>query len=229
MKELSGEPCSGHANRRIRVERVHCLCCNRHYQSATVGTLMKSNRILKEMKADLSEIKVHAHRDEKVGRGGMVRCCVGQSADLSSTLGNLSGVTTERILQGGIDGVTPIHHSTGKAKRKARSSFSAEVHALAYAEQELYCTRHQLAEFLCCQLSLSIVEDTVQRVGGGFGDRCEGHLRCDVWSFGTSINGGEEDNDRDAYHPVCTLQLWSFYGPLNSLVDGDLSLRHDRG
>ena len=34
--------------------------------------------------ADLSEIMVHAHREDEAGRGGLVRCCVGQS---SSTLG----------------------------------------------------------------------------------------------------------------------------------------------
>ena len=33
---------------------------------ATVGTLMKSNQIPKEMKSDLAELRVQAHRDEKL-------------------------------------------------------------------------------------------------------------------------------------------------------------------
>ena len=37
---------------------------------------------------------------------------------------------------------------SGKSKRKARSSLSAEVQALADTEQELYFTRLQVAEFL---------------------------------------------------------------------------------
>ena len=107
---------------------------------ATVGTLMKSNRILKEVKSDLVELRVHAHRNEKLT---VVVWSDAAWKDLSSTLGFFSRVTTTRILQGGKHGVTPIHHRSGKAKRKARSSLSAEVQALADAEQELYFTRLQ--------------------------------------------------------------------------------------
>ena len=64
------------------------------------------------------------------------------------TLGFFSGVTSTRILQGGRHGVTPIHHLSGKSKRKARSSLSVEVQALADAEQDLYFSRLQTAKFL---------------------------------------------------------------------------------
>ena len=36
-------------------------------------------------------------------------------------------------------------------------------------------------------------------------------------------------HNRAITHAVYTLQLWSLHGLLNSLVNGDLSLRHDRG
>ena len=133
---------------------------------ATVGTLMKSNRILKEMKSDLVEIRVHAHRNEKLAVVSWSDAAWANRRDLSSTLGFFSGITTTRILQGGRHGVTPIHHRSGKSKRKARSSLSAEVQALADAEQELYLTRLQLPEFLGYSVNLSNVDETVQRVEG---------------------------------------------------------------
>ena len=44
---------------------------------------MKFNRIFKEMKSDLVEIRVSAHRCEKlIGRGGLVRCSMGQQERL---------------------------------------------------------------------------------------------------------------------------------------------------
>ena len=103
---------------------------------ATVRTLMKSNRILEEMKSDMVEIRVHAHRDEKLAVVVWSDAAWANRKDLSSTLGFFSGVTATRILQGGRPGVTPIHHRSGKSKRKARLRLSEEVQALADAEQE---------------------------------------------------------------------------------------------
>ena len=77
-----------------------------------------------------------------------------------------SGVTTTRNLEGGRHGVTPIHHRSGKSKRKARVSLSAEVQALADAEQYLYLTRLQLAEFPGFLVNLGLVDETEQRVDG---------------------------------------------------------------
>ena len=107
---------------------------------------MKSNRILKEMKSDHVEIRVHAHLNEKLAVEVWSYAAWANRKDLSSTLGFFSGITTTRILHGGRHGVTPIHHRSGKSKRKARSSLSAEVQALADAEKELYFTRSQMAE-----------------------------------------------------------------------------------
>ena len=109
--------------------------------TATVGTLM-TNRVLKEMKARFADFGVHAHRNEKA-------VVVGSDAawarrDLSSTLGFFSGVTT-RSLQGGRHGVTPTRRSK---KIKAQSRIMSERRHVADAEQELYFTRLQLAEFL---------------------------------------------------------------------------------
>ena len=98
--------------------------------------------------SDLLEIRMHAHRDEKLAVLIWSDAAWVNRKDLSSTLGFFSGVTTTRILQGGKHGVTPIHHRSGKSKRKATSSLIAEVQALADAEQELHFTRLQLSEFI---------------------------------------------------------------------------------
>ena len=116
---------------------------------------MKSYRILKEMKSDKVEIRVHAHRDEKLAVVVWSDAAWANRKDLSSTLGFFSGVTTTRILQDGRSGVTPIHHRARKPKRKARLSSSEEVQALADAEQELYFKRLQLEEFLGFQWVLT--------------------------------------------------------------------------
>ena len=84
---------------------------------ATVGTLMKSNRILKEMKSDPVELRVRAHRNEKLALMMRSDAAWARRKDLSSTLGFFSGVTTTRILHGGRHGVTPILHRSGKSKR----------------------------------------------------------------------------------------------------------------
>ena len=94
--------------------------------------------------SDMQEIRMHAHRDEKLAVLIWSDAAWANRKDLSSTLGFFSGVTTTRILQGGQHGVTPIHHRSGKSKCKATSSLSAEMQA--DAEQELCFTRLQLSE-----------------------------------------------------------------------------------
>ena len=109
---------------------------------------------------------MHAHRDEKLAVVVWSDAAWANRKDWSSTVGFFSGVTTTRILQGGRHGVTPIHHRSRKSKRKARSSLSAEVQALADAEQELYFTRLQLQNVWGLPASLDNVDETVQRVEG---------------------------------------------------------------
>ena len=86
---------------------------------ATVGTLMKPNRIFKEMKSDLVDFRVHAHRSEKLAVVVWSDAAWAYRKGVSSTRGFLSGVATTRILQGGRHGVMPIRHRSGKSKRKA--------------------------------------------------------------------------------------------------------------
>ena len=52
---------------------------------ATIRTLMKSNRIFKEMKSDMMDIRVHAHRDEKLAVVVWSVTAWANRKDLSST------------------------------------------------------------------------------------------------------------------------------------------------
>ena len=61
---------------------------------ATVGTLMTTIRILKEMKSDLVELRVHALRNEKLAVVVWSDAAWANRRDLSSTLGFYSGITT---------------------------------------------------------------------------------------------------------------------------------------
>ena len=57
--------------------------------TATVDALMKSNRVLKEMMADLVELRVRAHRDEKLAVVWPDAAWANRK-DMSSTLGFFS-------------------------------------------------------------------------------------------------------------------------------------------
>ena len=57
---------------------------------ATFGTLMKSNRILKEMKSDLVALRVHAHRNEKLAVVVWSDAAWANRRNLFSTLGFFS-------------------------------------------------------------------------------------------------------------------------------------------
>ena len=121
--------------------------------SATVGTLMKSNRVLKEMKSDLREIRVRAHRNEKLWWSGQMQ--PGRAGRTCPQLWvSFQDVQQREFCKAG-DTATLIHHHSGKSKREARSSLSAEVQAF---------TRLQMAEFLRFHVNLSNVDETVQMV-----------------------------------------------------------------
>ena len=100
------------------------------------------------MKSDMMEIRVRAHRDEKLVTVVWSVTASANGKNLPPTLGFFSGSTTTRILQDGRSGLTSTYHRAGKSKQKSRLSSSEEMQAPADAEQELYFKRPPLAEFL---------------------------------------------------------------------------------
>ena len=76
--------------------------------------------------------------------------------------------------------------------RKARSSLSADVQALADAEQELYFTQLQMTEFLGFLVNLGNVDETIQRVDGVLGiDAKAIYDSMCVWNIWTACDGGK--------------------------------------
>ena len=110
----------------------------------TVGTLMKTNRVLKEMKADLVELWVHAHRKEKLA-AVIWSDTAWANRTRSQDIANLASLK--------IEGQGEIH-----SERRGASTADAE---------ELYFTRLRLAQFMGLLVNVSNVDKTVQRVDRG--------------------------------------------------------------
>ena len=107
---------------------------------ATVRNLMKSNRIFKETKSDMMEIRVQAHCDEKLALVVWSDAAWANRKD--------------------------FHHRSGRSKKKARLSSSEKMQAPADAKHEIYFKRPQLAKFLRSPVITDKADEMVQRVEG---------------------------------------------------------------
>ena len=109
--------------------------------TATVSTLQEANKALRKLRTHAG-LKLYIRFIE-----GEVICVVWSDAswanrrDGSSTGGYILGLCSRQVLAGSKDHITVASWSTNKLKRVARSSLSAEVQALAVAEDELHLTR----------------------------------------------------------------------------------------
>ena len=109
--------------------------------TATVSTLQEANKALRKLRTHAG-LKLYIRFIE-----GEVICVVWSDAswanrrDGSSAGGYILGLCSRQVLAGSKDHITVASWSTNKLKRVARSSLSAEVQALAVAEDELHLTR----------------------------------------------------------------------------------------
>ena len=86
--------------------------------------------------------------------------------DGKSTGGYLIGLCGERVLNGSRDHVSIVSWGTNKLKRVARSSMSAELQALAIAEDELHLCRLAWAEFNGERIDLNHTDEIVSQIPG---------------------------------------------------------------
>jgi len=86
--------------------------------------------------------------------------------DGKSTGGFLIGLCSHKVLQGERGHVSIVSWGTNKLKRVARSSMSAELQALANAEDELHLCRLAWAEFTGKDIDLNRVDEIVKQVPG---------------------------------------------------------------
>jgi hypothetical protein len=133
--------------------------------SATVETLQSANKILRKLRQ--GPTKLYNRRIE--GKPHLVAWSDASWAnrrDGKSTGGFLIGVCSEEVLKGTRAHVSIVSWGTNKLKRVARSSMSAELQALAIAEDELHLCRMTWAEFNGEPIDLNKVNETVKSVPG---------------------------------------------------------------
>ena len=133
--------------------------------SATVETLLSANKVLRKLRQ--GPAKLYSRRIE-----GQVNLIAWSDAswanrqDGKSTGGFLIGVCGDEVLRGKRGHISVVSWGTNKLKRVARSSMSAELQALAIAEDELHLCRMCWAEFSGEDIDLGKVEETVQSIPG---------------------------------------------------------------
>jgi hypothetical protein len=132
---------------------------------ATVETLLMANKILRKIK--YQQHKLYTRRIE--GEINFVAWSDASWANRksgSSTGGYVIGMCAPEVLEGKRRHVTVVSWSTNKLKRVCRSSLSAEVQALANAEDELHLTRLAWAEINEVQFDLNDVDSVIAGVPG---------------------------------------------------------------
>ena len=124
---------------------------------------MKTHRVLKEMKADLLEVRMPSRSREKLAVG--VSSCAAwanRPLDLGVLLGNQNRVQTTRWTSRS----DTESSKNWQGEAQGPICLCAEVQALADAEQDLCITGLPFAEFLQCALNISDVNEAVQLVSG---------------------------------------------------------------
>ncbi|CAE7501659.1 unnamed protein product [Symbiodinium natans] len=86
--------------------------------------------------------------------------------DFSSTGGYLIALMSKKAIQDGMGRVNPVSWRSGKLRRVARSSLSAESQALADAEQELFYARSEWREMMGDDLGATKPEEVSKRMQG---------------------------------------------------------------
>ena len=133
--------------------------------SATVETLQGANKILRKLRQGPS--KLFSRRIEgKIHLIAWSDASWANRKDGKSTGGYLIGICGEDVLKGIRSHVSVVSWGTNKLKRVARSSMSAELQALAIAEDELHLCRMTWAEFNGEPINLNEVDTTVSKVPG---------------------------------------------------------------
>ena len=135
--------------------------------SATVETLQSANKILRKLRQGPSKL-FNRRIEGKIHLIAWSDASWANRKDGKSTGGYLIGMCGEDVLKGIRSHVSVVSWGTNKLKRVARSSMSAELQALAIAEDELHLCRMTWAEFNGELINLNEVDEIVRNSS----DRC---------------------------------------------------------
>jgi hypothetical protein len=133
--------------------------------TATVGTLLAANKILRKMRQ--TEVKLITKKID----GEIQFLCWSDASwanrkNFSSTGGYLIGIGGKDISEGARGHVSIVSWSSNKLRRVARSSLAAELQALANAEDELHLVRASWAELNGEPFEAARADEIVKTVPG---------------------------------------------------------------
>ena len=134
----------------------------------TVKTIRAANKLCREVfQSKHVSVRVNQLDVEDVNQVCFIAwsdAAVGNRPNGGSTGGHLIVATSPKMLQGQKTAVNVIAWKSGRLKRIARSSLSAEVQAFSEAEEELMFVRLQWAEMLGKDIPLKTPESVVSLV-----------------------------------------------------------------
>ena len=135
---------------------------------STVETIVKANMLLAAAKGKKDHVmRIHSFQpDDTLTMVAWVDAAQGNRADGGSTQGIFLGVTTTKLLQGKIEGVSPLAWTSQKIDRACRSPGASEAQAAVNGEDALYAARFQWSELLYGNPNLHHPDDLVKLTGG---------------------------------------------------------------
>ena len=135
--------------------------------NATVETLQAANKVLRKLRQGPSKLfNKRIPTEDTIHLVAWSDASWANRRDGKSTGGFLIGLCSHKVLQGERGHVSIVSWGTNKLKRVARSSMSAELQALANAEDELHLCRLAWAEFTGKDIDLNQVDEIVKQVPG---------------------------------------------------------------
>ncbi|OLQ14156.1 hypothetical protein AK812_SmicGene1722 [Symbiodinium microadriaticum] len=140
----------------------------RQVSRSTVETIVKANMLLAAAKGKKDHVmRIHSFQpDDTLTMVAWVDAAQGNRADGGSTQGIFLGVTTTKLLQGKIEGVSPLAWTSQKIDRACRSPGASEAQAAVNGEDALYAARFQWSELLYGNPNLHHPDDLVKLTGG---------------------------------------------------------------
>ena len=135
---------------------------------STVDTIVKANILLSHAKSKKDHImKIHSFKEsDTLTLVSWVDAAQGNRADGGSTQGIFIGMSTNDLLKGKIEGVSPLAWTSQKIDRACRSPGASESQAAVNGEDALYAARFQWSELLYGKPNLHHPDDLAKLRGG---------------------------------------------------------------
>lgn len=133
--------------------------------TATVQDLVETNKLLKKAKAKKGQkLIIHPIAPSELLVAAWTDAAHANRTDGSSTKGIFIGCSSQRLMDGELERVSPVYWTSAKISRVCRSSASAETRAAVDAEDILYSVRFQLSEFLGNEINIWDCDSVVNQV-----------------------------------------------------------------